>query len=784
MTKIFSKFRQDIVGIGLLATGLLVALSLFSFNPTDPSLNSIGVGMKVNNFCGYFGSFLSDALYQLFGLSAWVIAIGLSFRGIATVKGDTKSFFKVKFIWGLLIVLTLASLISVYWPQTKVFQNQIHIGGLLGMTLSKVLMTGFNKVGVQVILWATLVILAIFYSEKSLIELLKSPKSIRQFFNFKSWISMWKTLGKNLESIFKIESRPKLSPDKPLKTKKAEESIEPQETKPTFFPLNKDIEDFSPEPIEPIKVESHSDMNQQRRKVTLKTKVQTHVENWLLPKMNLLEDPPMSRIKVDEREIRRKADLITEKLAIFGVKGEMVAAKAGPAVTMFEFRPEASVKVSKITELHNDLAMTLAVKSLRILAPIPGKDVVGIEIPNDVRETVYLKDLLADDSFWNEDYKLPLSVGKDVFGKPQIMDLRKLPHLLVAGTTGSGKSVFIVSSLIGLIFRHSPKTLKLILIDPKEVDLVNFEKIPHLALPVVTESQKAVNALKWAVREMEKRYKSMSKFGARQIEAFNEKVSALSQTEIEEHTKVNAELEETPSKKVDQYYFQPLPYLVIVVEELADLMTKEKVCDDVENSLVRLAQKARASGIHLILATQTPRKDVVTGLLKTNIPGRISFKVATSLDSRIILDETGAEQLLDKGDMLFKAPATSNIIRHHGPYLSDNEIHEINKFWSSQAEPQYEASAMKAIEGNLNEGSSGDEFGMSEDDYDDMYDQIVAWASTQKAISASGIQTRFSIGYPRAARIVSIMEKEGVVGPANGSKPRQVLIEPFEGVPR
>ncbi|MEZ0392163.1 MAG: DNA translocase FtsK, partial [Pseudobdellovibrionaceae bacterium] len=519
-----------------------------------------------------------------------------------------------------------------------------------------------------------------------------------------------------------------------------------------------------------------------RRKVVMKAKPPRRVENWDLPKLSLLEDPPATRFKIDEKEIRRKADTLTDKLSQFSVTGEVVAAKPGPAVTMFEFKPSANVRVSKITELADDLSLALSSESLRILAPIPGRDVVGIETSNAQRETVYLKDQLAEDDFWKEEIKLPIALGKQVNGDPRIVDLRKMPHLMVAGTTGSGKSVFVVSAITGLLFKHSPKTLRLILIDPKQVDLAAFEKVPHLAMPLITETRQAVNALKWAVREMEKRYKSMNKFGARGLEAFNETVSALNKEQIEEHEKMNLELESTPGKKSEQYYYSQLPYIVIVVEEFGDLMTVDKA--NVETAVVRLAQMARACGIHLILAMQSPRKEVVTGLIKTNIPGRISFKVNSSMDSRIILDETGAERLLAQGDMLYKSPGGSSLLRHHGPFLKDAEITGVSKFWSGQAEPEFDPTAMKAMEAGgggggsdfAGEGGSGD---FSDDQYDERYDEILSWASSQKEISASLIQRRFQLGYPRAARIVETFEREGVVGPANGSKPRQVLVSSF-----
>ncbi len=790
MSKLFQKFKQDILGILLLAGGLFVALSLASFHPSDPSFNSIGQGIKVLNYCGYVGSFLADALFQLFGLASWLFVAGLIRMGVLSFQGERTTFKDLRLIWASLLILTLSCLVAVYFPEKKLFQDQIYLGGIIGMGLSQALIKAFNGVGVQVILWSASTVLVVFYSEKTLQELVAFPRHLLALI-----------YGKVKKMDFGIS--PKLSTKKPTATKKteaseglagkfnlkSEKSVEAEAQKE-----DETIEVLKPIQFQPptqLKLKDEEDPHQfedpasedkpQRRKVVMKTKIQRHVENWNLPKLSILEDPPATRFKIDEKEIRRKAETLADKLKQFSVTGEVVAAKPGPAVTMFEYKPVASVKISKITELEDDLSMALSSESLRILAPIPGRDVVGIETSNAQRETVYLKDMLADDDFWKEDLKLPIALGKQANGEPKIVDLRKMPHLMVAGTTGSGKSVFVVSAITGLLFKHSPKTLRLIMIDPKQVDLAAFEKIPHLAMPTVVEPRHAVNALKWAVREMEKRYKSMSKFGARGLEAYNESVSKLTKEQIEEHEKINLELEGTPGKKTEQYYCSQLPYIVIVVEEFGDLMTVDKA--NVETSVVRLAQKARACGIHLILALQSPRKEVVTGLIKTNIPGRISFKVSSSMDSRIILDEKGAERLLANGDMLYKSPGGSSLVRHHGPFLKDAEINEVAKFWADQAEPEYDQSALKAMEsGGGAEGGSeseaeGGEFG--DDDYDDRYDEILSWAAAQKEVSASLIQRRFRLGYPRAARIIETFEREGVVGPAQGSKPRQVLVNDF-----
>ena len=738
-----------------------------SFNPLDPSLNSIGKGLRVSNWCGMVGSFLSDGLLQMCGLAAWLLVPGFLRLSWLAFLGEEMSLKNLKLIWGFLLIFIFSALTSTYFPETKMYQEQISIGGILGMSFHRGLVQAFNPVGVQVVLWFAFLVLAIFFSEKTLKELTKWPMAaLKMIWNFSwaAWVAeLWALRPQKIE--------------KPVVEREKKRSS-------NVFPLKPTVERAPPreEQIEIPKEElatPAASVPTQKRRVVMKTKVPQRVENWDLPKLSLVEDPPVSRVKVDQNEIKEKARTLSEKLALFGVTGDVVAAKPGPAVTMFEFRPESSVKISKITELEDDLSMALASESLRILAPIPGRDVVGIETSNKQREAVYMKDMLVDERFWSEDIKLPIALGRKVDGAPEIVDLRKMPHLMVAGTTGSGKSVFTVSAITGLIYRHSPKTLKLILIDPKQVDLAAFEKIPHLALPVVTDSRQAVLALKWAVREMEKRYKSMSQFGARGLEAYNDTVSQLSKQQMEEHEKANQELEQMPGKKSEMYYWTPLPYFVIVVEEFADLMTVDKA--NVEQSVVRLAQKARACGIHLVLCLQSPRKEFVTGAIKSNIPGRIAFKAASSMESRIILDEGGAERLLATGDMLYRGPGSSAIVRHHGPFLKETDIQAVTSFWAEQAPPEFNPSALKALEAQ-DSGADGEVGDFSDEPHDEKYDEILNWVQTQKEVSASLIQRRFQLGYPRAARMIETFEREGIVSGSNGSKPRQVLIQNFNNL--
>lgn len=789
MNHLFKKFKRDIAGVIWLAFGLFLSLALWSYSGLDPSMNSMGRTLVAKNNCGYIGAILADMIYQVFGLSAWVTVYGAFRASLFHFQGRAAQQTWLRFFIGFLLLMVVSSLGALYFPSSTFYAGHVTMGGELGRLVSRGLIKILNPIGVSVVLWASCIILFVFFTETSITEIFKNPIG---------WVKSSFASGKSIIDIFIQNPFKKLNTwiENSSHEKKTEKRIKNlnEKSERKFMPLvssflerdeKDESEDFIGEDLNSVQgvrgtiSPSPSVNSEPRRKVKLNLKIVRRVENWELPKISLLEDPPASRTRLDEKEIKAKAKLLVEKLAQFDIQGEVMGIKPGPAVTMFEFKPAADVKISRITDLADDLSLALSSESVRIIAPIPGRDVVGIETSNTQREGVYLKDIVVQDEFWNEEIKLPLALGRKADGEPRIVDLRKMPHLLVAGTTGSGKSVFVVSSITGLLFRHSPKTLKLILVDPKQVDLAAFNELPHLIMPPIREAKKAVGALRWAIREMEKRYRSMSKFGARGLEAFNDIVSKISAEDLKEHEAYNAPTD-GPSKQ-DTYYYQALPYIVIVVEEFGDLMVVDKV--NVEQAVVRLAQMARACGIHLVLAMQSPRRDVVTGLIKTNIPGRISFKVASKMDSRIILDEGGAERLLARGDMLFLAPGVAKPDRHHGPFLSEKEISDVVKTWKSQGEPEYDPLALRAVEGpSLNEmgdiGASGMESGTFDDDIkDERYDEILAHVSTLKDVSASMLQRKFRLGYPRASRMIEIFESEGVVGPANGSKPRQVLIK-------
>ncbi len=471
---------------------------------------------------------------------------------------------------------------------------------------------------------------------------------------------------------------------------------------------------------------------------------------WLdfsLPSIDLLDPKIDTSVEIDKEAMYQKATLIEEKLADFGVTGKVMEIRPGPVITMFEYKPAPGIKINKISSLEGDLAMGLKALSIRIIAPIPGKDVVGIEVPNESREIVVLRELFESSSFTEKKSMLTIALGKDISGKPRYMDLQTAPHLMIAGTTGSGKSVLLNAAITSLLYRATPYELKMIMIDPKMLELSIYEDIPHLLHPVVTESRKAVAALKWLVGEMDSRYRMLSEEGVRDIDSYNRKLEAL---------------------EIEEKQLRWLPYIVVIIDELADLMMVSPT--DVKDSIIRLAQKARAAGIHIIVSTQRPSADVVAGLIKANFPARISFLVSSKVDSRIILDTGGAETLLGRGDMLFLASGGSNLLRLQGALISDDERKRVTDFLRSQADPVY-------IEEITKDDPDDESAGVSEDEKDELYETALGIIAETGQASISMIQRRLKIGYNRAARIVETMEKEGLIGPQGAAgKPREVYV--------
>lgn len=486
---------------------------------------------------------------------------------------------------------------------------------------------------------------------------------------------------------------------------------------------------------------------------------------YQLPKLSLLDPVPPQQATFDPENLRQMAVRVEETLASFKVAGEVTDVRVGPVVTTLEFLPEKGISVRRVASLSDDLAMGLCATSVRIVAPIPGKGVVGIEIPSENRLTIYLRELLAADEFRNAKMALPIVLGKDVEGAPIVTDLAKTPHLLVGGTTGSGKSVGVNGMLMSLLFRKTPEELRLLLVDPKKLEFKPYEDIPHLLHPVVTEPKKAAAALAWACREMDQRYELLARFDTRNIEGYNKRVEELADW-TPEHQARYAPANWPAYEPVPQP--EKLPYIVIVIDELADLMLVAK--KEVEGSIARLTQMARACGIHLVVATQRPSVDVVTGLIKSNLPTRISFKLRSGTDSRTILDQVGAESLLGRGDCLF-LPNAGDVARVHGPFVSDDEVNRVMDHLREQGKPHYIA----AVTAEPVEGGEGGDAGDAESEADPMYDEAVQIVRQIGKASTSLVQRHLKIGYNRAARLIELMEHRGVVGPADGARPREVL---------
>ena len=520
------------------------------------------------------------------------------------------------------------------------------------------------------------------------------------------------------------------------------------------------------------------------------------------PPISILTGEASQAVPLDRDGLTATAEKLRQKLASFGIQGQVTQIRPGPVVTMFEFLPAAGIKVSRIAGLADDLAMAMEALRVRIVAPIPGKGVVGIEVPNKQRETVVLRELVEQDAFQKSHSKLAMCLGKDIEGMPYVADLAKMPHLLIAGTTGSGKSVAVNSMIVSMLLRSTPEEVRFLMVDPKMLELSVYEGIPHLLLPVVTDAKKAAMALRWGVEEMERRYQLLAECGVRNIAGFNKKVEkegdgarrphrAPKEKRVVDLTSPPAAEGQAPAVQsspetvagppaahtdgVPPEPLKKLPYLVIIIDELADLMMVAS--REVETYIARLAQMARAAGIHLMVATQRPSTDVVTGVIKANFPARISFQVASRHDSGTIINSPGAENLLGMGDMLILPPGTSTLTRVHGPYVDEKEIHAVVEHWKAQGTPVYDSNILRP------RAEDGDGMPFEDEGPDELYDQAVAALADMRFISISLLQRKLRVGYNRAARMIERMEREGIVGPADGAKPREVLIRPLGELP-
>jgi len=727
-----SNLKREILGISLLALAVLLALSLFSFNPDDISFNNRpSEPQKTANLAGVIGSYLADIFFQSFGLTAFLWPFVLGFFALRLFRSIEFSVSALKAICWAGLFLAASGLLSLGLGKVNLLGASMDSGGALGKILAYTGERFLNLTGAALLLALMLVVSMMVITNLSWVEV---SNGISQLYS--SAVERWQEFLKN------------------RRKRKKEEGREARKLR---------------EPVPAVIVEKQAAVPKEKPAVVIPEK-QEHFPffdsrgSYMLPPLSLLEDPEQKEVKVDKESLLANAKILEKRLSDFGVQGKVNEVRPGPVITMYEYEPAPGVKINKIVGLSDDLALALRAISVRIVAPIPGKAAVGIEIPNSVREPVYLKDILGAPEFQASESKLTLALGKDIFGSSFITNLQKMPHLLVAGATGTGKSVSLNSMICSILYKANPEEVKFLMIDPKRLELSIYDGIPHLLHSVVFDPKAAAMVLRWATAEMEVRYRLMAEKGVRNIERYNQKA----EKEKKEHRKKPSPLPPSPqggdgTNGQGGEPAQPLPYIVIVIDELADLMMVS--ARDVEASLTRLAQMARAAGIHLLLATQRPSVDVLTGVIKANFPTRISFQVSSKTDSRTILDANGAEHLLGSGDMLFLPPGTSRLVRVHGAYVSEVEILRVVEHWKKQGRPVYDSSILEAKEEAQETDADG---------YDEMYDQAVALVTETRQASISMIQRRLRVGYNRAARMIEKMEQEGVVGPADGSKPREV----------
>ncbi|EPC4009720.1 FtsK/SpoIIIE family DNA translocase [Campylobacter fetus] len=690
---------------------------------------------------GTFGNILGSFNYKLFGFLAYIYPFLLLYPAILNYKNFKKFNIKLlgNIIGALLLFFAILLLISMFDKS---------YGGAIGTFCIEALRSVIGSVGSAVfILMIFFISFGLVFDDRLDIVLKKAfvdRVSASDNLNLKAHYIPKKQKNdvKKIEVDLAINS--KIIDDK-LEIKNDVSSLEPTENIIDIKEANSLKDDNNTNPMTTIGgVEILNEVAENRELLNQieKGKVEKP-KDFKLPPLSFLNDPPKRSKNINESEIDQKIADLLDKLRRFKIDGDVVRTYSGPVVTTFEFKPAAHVKVSKILTLQDDLAMALKAQTIRIQAPIPGKDVVGIEIPNKNIETIYLKEILESDIYKNAKSELTLALGKDIVGDPFITDLKKLPHLLIAGTTGSGKSVGINAMLLSLLYRNSPKTLRLIMIDPKMLEFSMYNDIPHLLTPVITEPKKAISVLSNLVAEMERRYKIMSETKTKNIETYNEKI------------------------KKDGG--ETLPFIVVIIDELADLMmTSGK---EVEFHIGRLAQMARASGIHLIVATQRPSVDVVTGLIKANLPSRISYRVGQKIDSKVILDQMGAESLLGRGDMLFTPPGSPGIVRLHAPFASEKEIEEIVDFLKEQQDVVYEESFLKDESSAV--GSS--ENGLNTGETDELYEEAKSIILSEEKTSISYLQRRLKIGYNRAASIIEQLEIAGVLTPVNAKGQRDII---------
>ena len=738
----------------LVAVAIYLLLSLFTYHPNDPGWSHWGPVDTIVNKGGVVGAWVSDVLLYLFGYLAYLFPIMIAYSGWLVVRGETSSggvdFHVLNIRWlGFLLTIAAGCGLATLHYHSGAINLPLDAGGIIGDLVGNGLAGLFSFTG------ATLFLLALFLAGATL-------------FTGLSWFDLMDVTGKYtlLSMDWMQQSMSGMTTAlagyraRRVRQEKVSEKLE------RIIPVKR-----TPPRIEPVikKVESSERVERERQVLLFDAPPDTE-----LPPLSLLNPPIEHSEGYSDAALEAMSRLVEVKLLDFGVEVEVVAVQPGPIITRFELQPGVGVKVSQISNLDKDLARALAAVSVRIVDVIPGKDVIGLEIPNESRELVALSEILNSADFDESTSILTLALGKDIGGQAVVADLARMPHLLVAGTTGSGKSVAVNAMILSLLYKSLPKDVRLIMIDPKMLELSVYEGIPHLLTPVVTDMKEAANALRWCVGEMERRYKLMAALGVRNITSYNRKVKeAIDNGEPIPDPLYKPEEALDPAAPAPE--LQAVPFIVVIIDELADLMM---VVDrkKVEELIARLAQKARAAGVHLILATQRPSVDVITGLIKANIPTRIAFQVSSKIDSRTILDQSGAEQLLGHGDMLHLPPGSGLPTRVHGAYVDDAEVHRVVAHLKGNSEPDYIEEILQTTTDYLPGGGTAGDGDDAESD--PLYDDAVRIVTETRRASISGVQRKLKIGYNRAARMIEQMEAAGVVSEQRSSGNREVLVPP------
>lgn len=713
-----SPIKREIWGVVLLLITVICGGSLLSYHPQDPLLWEMAkTEVHATNLFGATGANLGGGLFALLGLSSFWLVLVLLYLSFSCFTGK----FPSRILWIsislILLIVSFSALLSLYVPKGVPYGGSMISGGLVGFHVADQGKRVLNYFG------ACALFITLFLISLMVITRLSFSNLFNRIFLLFSRVAahLREKWLKYKERKRRAGQRKRIAP-KIEKSQKREMTI---------------LETPSERQAKPTQ-ESFSFMSV--------------VDNFKLPPLSLLDEVPRSQGDEVQREsLRMNAFRLEGKLRDFGVEGEVVEIVPGPLITMYEFKPAPGVKISKVSSLADDLALNMRASNIRIVAPIPGKSAIGIEIPNNKRRLVTLREVLSSHGFLNSSYKLSIALGADIVGQPMVTDLTKMPHLLIAGATGTGKSVSINAMINSILYKNSPATVRFVMIDPKRIELTPYQDIPHLLHPVVNHPKEATKALRWAVDEMERRYTLLSDKGVRNIDAYNRKLKKEKDSGGQEGVEVD----------------DHLPYLVIIIDELADLMMVSS--RQVEESLTRLAQMARAAGIHLILATQRPSVDVLTGIIKANFPTRISFQVSSRVDSRTILDSMGAEHLLGEGDMLFLPPGVGKLARIHGAYVSEDEVKGVTSFLKKQMKPEYDSSIAAEI------STEEDEVDETGGEMDEKYHEAVELVMQTGQASISMVQRKLRVGYNRAARMIEAMEKDGLVGPSDGVKPREVF---------